>query len=765
MWYIVKVKDVVNNSLISDHIVIPVSALSFLHLKGNTTSFGLAFWLAVILSYFSTPAFAQQTTIDSLEKKLSSTTLETEKADILNDLAWFCSYQNLEMAEKYGQQAVALCTKLHLYKLRSSAYNTIGIVYEARLSHEQALRFYRLSLADKELVNDLRGKATVLNNMGIVFKNAGALDSALAYYQASLQLHTLKNNETGKAEVLNNLGVFYRNKGEFKRSNNFFTQSLAISKQLGDKAGVATRWNNMASNFADRNEYDSAVKYFFQSAEVFEELGEKLTLVSLYANIGIMNQNLKNTERAKTYLLKAIKIGQKLKANDALLTPFNALAGLYFAEKEYQKSLHLYRKALAIPGASSGSYYAPDLHLGIGINLMAINQFAQAEVSILKAISLARARKQEKSLANALQQLGNLYLKTSRTSLSKAKFDEANIIASKFHYTDIQERSFASLAQYHRQLNQMDSMQIYLDQSLLVRDTLFSNKLAKQFSETQVQFESANKAEMKELKQTEVMAKQTIRNKDISLRNRTYGLLTSLAMLTLVVFTGIFYFKSRNLKNDLEKAKLVKQTEEEERNRISKDIHDELGSGLSRIVFLTEILNTKSKNNPEASQSLEAISKTAHLLVDNMRDLIWAMNPENTSLENLIARIREYSSDYLDEFPITLVNDFEADIPNVILKNEACRNIIMVVKEALQNTIKHANASVLTIQITIGSELKICLTDNGKGFNLNLSPKGNGLKNLATRIKDIGGNMMITSTPGEGTKVNFSAPISAMQKS
>jgi len=707
---------------------------------------------------------AQQATIDSLKLKLFSAGLETEKADILNELAWYCSYQNLEMAEKYGQQAIALCTKLQLYKLRSSAYNTMGIVYEAKLAHEKSLNFYRLSLADKLLVNDQRGKATVLNNMGIVFKNAGSLDSALAYYQASLQLHTLNNNQIGEAEVLNNLGVYYRNKGEFKRSNSFFMQSLSISKKLGDKAGVATRWNNMASNFADRNDFDSAVKYFFQSAEVFEELGENLTLVSLYANIGIMNQNLRNTERAKNYLHKAIELGQKLKANDALLTPINALAGLFFAEKEYQKSLNLYRQALAIPGASSGSYFAPDLHLGIGMNLLAVNQFAKAEESILKAISLSRARKQQRSLANALQQLGNLYLKTSRISLSKPKFDESNNIARKFLYKDIEERGFASLAQYHRQMNHMDSMQSYLNQSLLVRDTLFSDKLARQFSETQVQFESSSKAEMKELKHTEVMAKQTILNKDISLRNRTYGLLISLAMLTLVVFTGFFYLKSRNLKNDLEKAMLVKQTEEEERNRISKDIHDELGSGLSRIVFLTELLNAKSKDDG-ASQSLQAISKTAHLLVDNMRDLIWAMNPDNTSLDNLVARIREYSSDYLEEFPITLITDFEEDIPNVRLKNEACRNIIMMVKEALQNTIKHANATIVTIRLTINSELEICLSDNGIGFNLNLSPKGNGLKNLATRIKDIGGNMIINSEPGGGTKVNFTAPISALQKS
>ncbi len=668
------------------------------------------------------------------------------------------------MAEKYGQQAIALCTKLDLFKLRSSAYNTLGIVYEAKLAHEQAIKFYKLSLADKHLVNDQRGMATVLNNMGIVFKNAGALDSALAYYQASLQLHTRNSNQRGKAEVLNNLGVFYRNKGEFKRSNTFFTLSLAISQQLGDKAGVATKWNNMASNFADRNEYDSAVRYFFLSAEVFEELDEKLTLMSLYANIGIMNQNLKNTERAKTYLLKAIKIGQNLKANDALLTPLNALAGLFFAEKEYQKSLRLYQQALAIPGASTGSYYAPDLHLGLGINLLAIGQLAQAEESILKAVSLSRARKQQKSLANALQQLGNLYLKTSRIPLSKAKFDEANLLAKKFHYKDIEERCFASMAQYHWQMNQLDSMQVYLDQSLQVRDTLFSTKLAKQFSETQVQFESANKAEMKGLKNSEVIAKQTIINKDISLRNRTYGLLTSLAMLTLVVFAGFFYLKSRNLKNDLEKVTLVKKTEEEERNRISKDIHDELGSGLSRIVFLTELLNAKSKNDPAASQSIQAISKTAHLLVDNMRDLIWAMNPDNTSLENLIARIREYSSDYLDEFPIELVADFEEDIPDMRLKNEACRNIIMMVKEALQNTIKHANATMLTIHLNVNTELEICLTDNGKGFNLNDSPKGNGLKNLETRIKDIGGKMMLTSSPGEGTKVNFNAPLSVLQK-
>ncbi len=197
-----------------------------------------------------------------------------------------------------------------------------------------------------------------------------------------------------------------------------------------------------------------------------------------------------------------------------------------------------------------------------------------------------------------------------------------------------------------------------------------------------------------------------------------------------------------------------------ERLRISKDVHDDIGSGLSRISLLSEMAARKIKDNQMPEKDLGNISTITKELVDNMRDLIWVLNPENTTLENLITRIREYCADYLDGLPADTQFSFPDTVPALNISREVQRNIFSTVKEAVNNCVKHSGATRILIAARVDREQFILIiSDNGKGFDeCEARKEGNGLRNMKHRISVTGGIFEIVSGKGSGTQITISVP-------
>ena len=226
-----------------------------------------------------------------------------------------------------------------------------------------------------------------------------------------------------------------------------------------------------------------------------------------------------------------------------------------------------------------------------------------------------------------------------------------------------------------------------------------------------------------------------------------------------------FYYSRLKLKNQLAKEKAIKETEEHERMRIAKDIHDDLGSGLSKINFLSEIIYGKSEHLPEIRHSSESVKETAKRMIDNMRDLIWALNPDNTTLPNLIARMREYTTDYLEDFPIEIKYSFPDNVPQTSINKESHRELFMIVKETLNNISKHSKATEILFNVNITNDnFSFSIRDNGIGFNEETIKRGNGLRNMNSRITALGGIFEVKSEPNKYTLIAVSVPLQKIIK-
>ena len=210
--------------------------------------------------------------------------------------------------------------------------------------------------------------------------------------------------------------------------------------------------------------------------------------------------------------------------------------------------------------------------------------------------------------------------------------------------------------------------------------------------------------------------------------------------------------KLENERKEFEKQVAILEAKQQERNRISADMHDELGSGVTAIRLMSEIVKTKMKETtlPE----IEKISQSANELINKMNTIIWTMVSSNDSVESLVAYIRAYAVEFFENTPIECRFNLPSQITSKDLSGEKRRNIFLSVKEALNNVLKHSRASEVVIHIQVNHKLSIEIWDNGVGIDMdNIRKFGNGLQNMKKRITSISGDFRIENH--HGTKTVF----------
>jgi signal transduction histidine kinase len=212
--------------------------------------------------------------------------------------------------------------------------------------------------------------------------------------------------------------------------------------------------------------------------------------------------------------------------------------------------------------------------------------------------------------------------------------------------------------------------------------------------------------------------------------------------------------RTENQMKEYEKELAVYKAQQEERQRISADMHDELGAGMTAIRLMSEIARNKMKENTPVE--IEKISHSADEVLNKMNAIIWSMNSGNDTLDNLISYIRSYAIEYLENTSIHCKVTTPPDIDDREITGDKRRNIFLCVKETLNNALKHSGASELRIDVNINHSLVIRIADNGIGIDKqNIRQFGNGLKNINRRMENIGGSYEINNHQGTVTTLTL----------
>jgi signal transduction histidine kinase len=449
-------------------------------------------------------------------------------------------------------------------------------------------------------------------------------------------------------------------------------------------------------------------------------------LANAYSNIGaidielgMINKKSELINNATSYLKKAISLNKKNNKFGRLSGNYSLLAESYNQLKEKDKALILLDSAI---------YYSK-----IG------NDKSNEAFALIKKVNILTTQKQfEKALKlidNAVGIYQNIdhiptliyaYVEKKKLLVAMKSYEEANAISDSIYGLSIKN---------------------------------YDQRFADGISEMKVKYNTAEK-ERKILVQ-----RADIAEKELMIQKRNYQIYGIIAFAVLIIFLAILLFKQQQHKNlQLHKENKLKvalqkiETQnklQEQRLRISRDLHDNIGAQLSFIISSVDNLKFASKNIDEAfKDKLSYISGFTSTTISQLRDTIWAMNKNEISLTDLQSRILSFIEKAKiadNNIKITFENNIESDISFTSIKG---MNIYRVVQESLNNAIKYANATKIAISLTEDeNSMKLTVKDNGKGFDIKTVKKGNGLYNMQDRMDEIDGEIIIDSKIKKGTSI------------
>lgn len=203
---------------------------------------------------------------------------------------------------------------------------------------------------------------------------------------------------------------------------------------------------------------------------------------------------------------------------------------------------------------------------------------------------------------------------------------------------------------------------------------------------------------------------------------------------------------------------------EQERARIARDIHDDLGASLTNIALLSDLALSDIGQPEHMRPHLDAIFDAAHRVARSVDEIVWAINPRNDTVERSLAYICKSAQDFLRPSGVLCRLEMPAEFPACYLSSSARHNLYLTVREALHNAVKHAAARNVRLKVSVSADaLSVEITDNGCGFDPGAGPAGgavrHGISNMHERMTSVGGTFLLTSAPGAGTAVRFTVPL------
>jgi len=251
----------------------------------------------------------------------------------------------------------------------------------------------------------------------------------------------------------------------------------------------------------------------------------------------------------------------------------------------------------------------------------------------------------------------------------------------------------------------------------------------------------------------------------------TFKVAAGAAVVGLVIL-AVRRVYARRLRRQLEQLERQRAIERD-RARIAKDIHDDLGAGLTHIALLSELARRDTAD--EMPNHVSQISEMARELTRNMDEIVWAVDPQNDTLDSLVSYVSKFAQEYLSVAGIRCRLDVPAELPPHNLPAEVRHNLFLAIKEALNNVVKHARATEVWLRVIV-RPLSFCvviedngcglISDNNDGSNGNHAQRhristGHGLVNMEKRLTTIGGKCVFASEPGRGTRAELNVDLTA----
>lgn len=555
----------------------------------------------------------------------------------------------------------------------------------------------------------------------------------------------------GQNEILNIKGIFHDISGNSDSANYYFQKSLVFSKRHNFKVMEARSVNNLGMYNWNKGNWNEALSYFFAALKINDKLpvGKKINESICYNNIGLIYQEMRLFDKAISFHNKAyvIRLKDNLYKDQAI--SLNNIGICYRNKNDYKNAILIFNKGIDVAKKSNNLIEYSKITENLGSVYLDLENYQKALLLNLEAKKIREKNAtspKEEILLNTYISL--CYNKLKNYQLSLKYCDNALKILNenkdlKTYATDL----YKVAASTNFALNNIQQGDEYT--------TLYYNLLNENFSIEN----SKHVAELETKYLTEKKEKQILKQQaEAKQKNIWLLLISSIAIIVLLLFRNQV-LKTKQQKNQakLEKELLQEQSNykiQEQRLDISRELHDNVGSQLTFIIsILDNLKNAPVKFDENSSKKIESVSNFANKSITELRDTIWVLNSKSLDLEELKNKMLNYIKDASESVENTKF-DFNFDVKNNIqLSSKQAINIFRVLQEIVNNALKHANSSQISVIITQNqNNLEMEIQDNGIGFNFDEKKKKSfGLTNIQNRVREINGMLKVHSQQDKGT--------------
>lgn len=570
----------------------------------------------------------------------------------------------------------------------------------------------------------------------------------------------------------------------FFRTQNFtdalmsYRSALAILEILKDYQQIDDVLSALSSCYFEIDDLPLALKYAQQAETISERNNDLQSRSRILNTMGNINKELKNYSQAKVNFSQCLEIASNNGDYEGVILSTSGIAMIERNMGNYKDAWLLLEKALACAKQHNANHFIT----GVKINMANIKSdqgiLNEAEVIYKEALLVAKQISDRKNMALINANLGFLYFDEARYIEAERFLKTAMPIATEIGDVNLIKEIHGGLYDAYKAMNKSHEALYEHEQYALYADSLMNDDKAKQISNLRTQYAVNQKEkELNDVAQRQRIISEAAIGRQKLIRN--FSIASGFLCLLLAGFvfqryrdklhtSKILAEKNAAIEyayHDLKLAqKSLIETEKQReaqsvRVTIARDIHDEIGSGLTKITLLSDVAKRKTQQ-PEIADSLSKITSYSKNVSTSLSEIVWSINPMHDNVASLISYMKATANNLLEDSGINYTLEFPHCDTAYKMHPELKRNIYLVMKEAIHNTIKYAHAKNISIAFSVNNDNFILkIIDDGVGMkNINNS-SGNGLVNMHQRMLQHSNMLQIFSEPDKGCTIVASGKI------
>ncbi len=661
---------------------------------------------SILISFvlFAFSVNAQTAYIDSLLRIVQQHRKDTTELKALAELGIEFSRKDMTQQRGFLDKGMALSKELKSPLL--SGFLAQMTLWQQATGNMDSSRYY-LGLLRSASTSDPKNERVYINynqTAGLFYKNSGQPLAALPYIKRTLEA---TKDSTTRAGMMLNIGNIYVNLGELNIATEWHLNSLALFERVGNQRGQSFAYQGLGNDYMKMQQWKKSGVYFEKSLKLKEQLNDRRGIMNALGGVGNVRMELGDYPAAIKAFKAAYEMAKEMSLAQEAGIGANQLAQVYRRMGDHETSKKYYKEALKFANQLNDRSWA-----------------AVLESSVLQ---LEEGKSKELLEAGLLKTLGQYKESGDKIGTADSHYNLAEFYSKEKDFKKAFEHLYISARLEDSTRGQSIDAQL--------------RTLEEQYANEKRDREMALFKKDQDLKTADLERKQAVQAGVI------VGLISILAIGLLLVNRYQVISQNKRL-TEIEKM----------RNAIARDLHDDIGSTLSSINIMSQLAMRGGEEN--ASKNFTKIAEQSGRMMESMSDIVWSITPGNDSLEQVVAKMKEFAAEILEPKNITYRFSGDESLKDTTLSLERRKNLFLIFKEAVNNAAKYSGATDLEIIFSRqGNTLSLSVSDNGGGFEPERVKTGNGLKNMKARASALRARFDFVTSVKEGTKVALEVPI------